>query len=193
MKTCPQCRTRAADDELFCQNCGRKLVITSCPQCGHPSGPDDAFCEKCGASLGAGPAFNHHGESTPSNGATIARPATGGPVPSSRKHAPLALVLSIISAALCIAAIFLFEDLPHYTQNGVLFFTVSEGVRERMILVYGLLGGSGVAALVAVVLGALAVRQRRPGKRMAIVALLLATAALGSVVLTALDLGPFRW
>ncbi|OHE82722.1 MAG: hypothetical protein A2107_08925 [Verrucomicrobia bacterium GWF2_62_7] len=87
----------------------------------------------------------------------------------------------------------MFEDLPHYTQNGVLFFTVSEGVRERMILVYGLLGGSGVAALVAVVLGALAVRQRRPGKRMAIVALLLATAALGSVVLTALDLGPFRW
>ena len=55
LKTCPKCGTVVDDDELFCSNCGERLVKKTahaedgnCPQCGKPKKGEAAFCVYCG-------------------------------------------------------------------------------------------------------------------------------------------------
>ena len=55
LKTCSKCGNIVGDDELFCANCGERLIKavenaddSICPQCGKPKKSEGAFCVFCG-------------------------------------------------------------------------------------------------------------------------------------------------
>lgn len=49
---CPNCGSRADEDDTFCRKCGTKIVQKlKCPSCGTESKEGDVFCRKCGAQL----------------------------------------------------------------------------------------------------------------------------------------------
>jgi eukaryotic-like serine/threonine-protein kinase len=54
---CPLCRTRVADDDQFCTNCGVQLVrqVRRCRGCGGFPAVDDVFCCFCGVELSPTP------------------------------------------------------------------------------------------------------------------------------------------
>jgi class 3 adenylate cyclase len=47
---CPKCQAENPEGNLFCRECGEKLVL-ACTQCGAEILADDKFCGKCGAAL----------------------------------------------------------------------------------------------------------------------------------------------
>ncbi|UCE55302.1 MAG: zinc ribbon domain-containing protein, partial [Desulfobacterales bacterium] len=47
---CPKCQAENPESNLFCRECGEKLVL-ACTQCGAEILADDKFCGKCGAAL----------------------------------------------------------------------------------------------------------------------------------------------
>ena len=80
MKICPNCQTEAADDVMFCANCGTNLANVQpdqpaeqqpaeqqpaeqqpantpafCPACGAQLAPGATFCPACGNQIGAAP------------------------------------------------------------------------------------------------------------------------------------------
>ena len=52
MKTCPYCNSQMDDDNLFCENCGKKYPQGKiCPQCGVELNENDLFCQNCGTKV----------------------------------------------------------------------------------------------------------------------------------------------
>ena len=50
---CPDCNYQTDKNELFCSNCGAKLVPV-CPSCGAELKPNALFCSQCGAATAKG-------------------------------------------------------------------------------------------------------------------------------------------
>ena len=50
---CPKCNFDNAEDAVFCENCGAKLIEEKlvCPKCGTENNPSAKFCKKCGNAL----------------------------------------------------------------------------------------------------------------------------------------------
>lgn len=55
LRTCPKCGNIVGDDELFCGNCGERIIKVVpatddgvCPQCGKPKKGNGDFCVFCG-------------------------------------------------------------------------------------------------------------------------------------------------
>ena len=51
---CPKCQTENPEENIFCRECGAKL-LKACPQCGAEVLPGDKFCGKCGHDLKKSP------------------------------------------------------------------------------------------------------------------------------------------
>jgi predicted amidophosphoribosyltransferase len=53
-QACPSCHSPAGTQDLFCRNCGARLVIRPayCKRCGDPIDPDERLCNRCGLPLG---------------------------------------------------------------------------------------------------------------------------------------------
>lgn len=51
-KSCPSCGSVLDEEDVFCTDCGAKLVNEgSCPGCGASVGNDDVFCPECGTKV----------------------------------------------------------------------------------------------------------------------------------------------
>ena len=87
---CPSCGAPLEEGDLFCMNCGAKVVTAqmvetpsadagaalsgkTCPRCGEPVGEDDAFCMNCGFSFAVEPSDGDQEES----GAEVSEPVEG--------------------------------------------------------------------------------------------------------------------
>jgi predicted amidophosphoribosyltransferase len=54
LRACPSCHSPAGPEDLFCRQCGARLVLRPmyCRRCGDPIDPDERFCNRCGLPLG---------------------------------------------------------------------------------------------------------------------------------------------
>ncbi len=48
---CPKCNMEIPDDALYCNKCGKKILIIKCPNCQEDNFNNAYFCHHCGKRL----------------------------------------------------------------------------------------------------------------------------------------------